>query len=681
MTGTQSGGLNISLLNLFKLRGRYEYWGVTLKRYQSIGTVLMATTGLLVVMLLTMLGFFAQEAFERSRSASRLLSVISASREMFIAGEALRIHHGRIGVALIDPLPAMAEAKGRLAAYDAIAPRLDAITEELERRQLLAPAAIRTIRAARRRYDATFQQVIAAIRQPQPQRPPEIADRWRQAVNGLVQAIDFRNPALANQLAGVDPIVEETMKTARLAWIVRLAAGDDRRDVNFALQRQRPLMREEQVALGVSERAIAGPWSVIEEDLLLPSFPAELRPAVENAKRLYFGEAMALRRQLIGGLQRDGTSALGPSAWQERTNPALDSIAGVTRGAFDFTRTYLARQEARARSGFYASVGASALALFLACYTILYIRRRVITPLRQITGTMQAVVAGELGDRVPLQERNDEIGQFARIVNAFRDSTLERQRLERELLENQVAKEAAEASSRVKSQFLANMSHELRTPLNAIIGFSDVLRQKLFGPLSEQYRGYAGLIHQSGEHLLNLISDILDVAKIESGKFDLYLEPVDIAEAVTYCVQLSGGRAAEKNIALTVKVPEEKTILTADNRALKQILLNILSNAIKFTPQGGAVKLTADVADGRLRLAIEDNGIGIPAGTLARIGNPFEQASNDPKLAREGTGLGLALVRALVERHGGNLRIASREKVGTTVIVELPLTQTVQAAA
>ena len=316
-----------------------------------------------------------------------------------------------------------------------------------------------------------------------------------------------------------------------------------------------------------------------------------------------------------------------------------------------------------ASRNFTLAISSILLSIALAGFSAWFMIWRVIKPLRQITQTMQTVVGGNLKCKIPLQDRQDEIGQFARTLSLFRDGALERQRLETELIRNLSAKETAEASSRVKSEFLANMSHELRTPLNAIIGFSDIMMQKLFGPLCIQYDEYAGLIHESGNHLLNLISDILDVAKIEAGKFALDFQTVDLAESVDYCIQLNKRRAEERGVALLVHLPKNLPAFTADPRALRQILLNLLSNAVKFTGKGGEVSLTASVADGRMRLVVRDNGNGIPAEALSRIGLAFEQASNDPMCAREGTGLGLALVGALVTApSGGTLHIDSKER-------------------
>ncbi len=243
-----------------------------------------------------------------------------------------------------------------------------------------------------------------------------------------------------------------------------------------------------------------------------------------------------------------------------------------------------------------------------------------------------------------------------------------------------MAREAAEASNRVKSEFLANMSHELRTPLNAIIGFSDLMQHQLHGPLSPRYEEYAGLINESGNHLLNLVSDILDLAKIEAGRFALDMRDVDLQDTVDYCLRLTQRRAEECGIRLTGRM-DGPLLLTADARACKQIVLNLLSNAVKFTRKGGTVELAVQPAGDSLRVIVRDSGIGIPAHVLARLGTAFEQANNDPMLAREGTGLGLALVKSLVAQHGGALRIESEENIGTTVTVELPRAQPARVAA
>jgi PAS domain S-box-containing protein len=261
-------------------------------------------------------------------------------------------------------------------------------------------------------------------------------------------------------------------------------------------------------------------------------------------------------------------------------------------------------------------------------------------------------------------------------ISVTRDIS-ERKAQERKIIE---AQERAEAASRAKSTFLANMSHELRTPLNAVIGFSDVMKQKLFGPLNARYHEYAHLIHDSGQHLLDLVSDLLDMAKIEAGKFVLSPEQIDLTNSIRDCVHLVQIRAKEKGVTVTTRLPKTGLSLVADRTALRQILINLLSNAVKFTPTGGKVVVTAKAAGNDVFIEVRDTGIGIPATALARLGRPFEQVTTDPTLARGGTGLGLALVHALVARHGGTVRIDSKEGFGTTVSIRLGLALNSEAA-
>jgi PAS domain S-box-containing protein len=273
---------------------------------------------------------------------------------------------------------------------------------------------------------------------------------------------------------------------------------------------------------------------------------------------------------------------------------------------------------------------------------------------------------------------DDKTGEFHNTIAVLRDIS---QRKEQEL-EMKAARERAEAANRAKSVFLANMSHELRTPLNAIIGFSDMMRQKMFGPLGAgRYDDYAALIHDSGQLLLDLISDLLDMAKIEAGKADLHYEPIDVKSAIDDCLRLVQTRASNNGVEISLSLPNHRLALTADRRAVKQVLLNLLSNAVKFTMEGGKILVSAAEADGIVTLHVRDNGIGIPASDLPRLGRPFEQVCADPMLAKAGTGLGLALVRALVNQHGGTMRIESEEGLGTDVTVTFPTKPPALAAA
>lgn len=235
------------------------------------------------------------------------------------------------------------------------------------------------------------------------------------------------------------------------------------------------------------------------------------------------------------------------------------------------------------------------------------------------------------------------------------------------------ASRAAEQANRAKSQFLANMSHELRTPLNAIIGFSDILEQQLFGRFEfERHRDYARLIRSSGEHLLEVVNSILDMSKIEAGRFEIHVEPVPVAGLVEGAIEMMSHQIASRHLRLERRIEPGLPDLLADRRACRQILLNLLSNAAKFTEAGGAVTISAREGQGGIVIEVADTGIGISADDLPRLGTPFVQADADINRRYEGTGLGLSVVKGLVHLHGGTLAIASKPGEGTTVSVTLP---------
>ena len=266
--------------------------------------------------------------------------------------------------------------------------------------------------------------------------------------------------------------------------------------------------------------------------------------------------------------------------------------------------------------------------------------------------------------------KNPQSGAFDGAISVSRDIT-ERKFAEDELTH---ARERAEAASQTKSRFLANMSHELRTPLNAIIGFSDILAREMFGPVgSERYLEYARLINESGTMLLDLINDLLDMSKIEAGKFELHYQDFDADETVTSCVRLIEKRAEEKDITLAIQIEPQNLRLRADNRAIKQILLNLLSNAVKFTNKGGRIDITVKKSGALVHIIVKDTGVGIAAHILPRLAQPFEQASTDAARSHGGSGLGLALVKSLTQLHGGDLRLESEEGRGTQVTATIPL--------
>lgn len=235
------------------------------------------------------------------------------------------------------------------------------------------------------------------------------------------------------------------------------------------------------------------------------------------------------------------------------------------------------------------------------------------------------------------------------------------------------ALDQAAANGRARSEFLANVSHELRTPLNAIIGFAEVMREQIFGPVGNpKYRDYVSDIHMSASHLHALISDILDFSTVEAGRREIRFEPCDLADEIAYCVRLVKAAAEKKRIALTVEGAEQPCVIEADRRSLRQILTNLLTNAVKFTRDLGTVAITLTHTGRDVVVRIADNGVGIAEEDLERIARPFIRGGNEYARRQDGTGLGLALTKSLVELHQGELHIDSRLGQGTAVTVRLP---------
>lgn len=278
----------------------------------------------------------------------------------------------------------------------------------------------------------------------------------------------------------------------------------------------------------------------------------------------------------------------------------------------------------------------------------------------------------------PFTEAGEIASRYNLVLEKFNHEVEVREQTFGELRE---ARDSAELANASKSQFLANMSHELRTPLNAIIGFSEVINHELFGPVgNDRYKEYVNDIHKSSSHLLSLINDILDLSKIEADRYELYEEELDLADVMASCKHMIRHRAQEAAVDLTVSVSPTLPGLIADKRALRQMILNLVSNAVKFTPRGGYIELSAFLEpDQRIALRVRDTGIGIAKADIPTALEPFRQIGKDSNVySTEGTGLGLPLTNALARMHGATLVIESEPGVGTTITIRMPYSRVVQ---
>jgi len=285
----------------------------------------------------------------------------------------------------------------------------------------------------------------------------------------------------------------------------------------------------------------------------------------------------------------------------------------------------------------------------------------LVGPVKQMNRRFQEIAHEDFSGRLEIPNR-DELGNLASALN---DMSSELGRLYREI----------HAASRHKSEFLANMSHELRTPLNAIIGFSQVLDERLFGELNEKQAEYINDIHESGAHLLSLINDILDLSKVEAGHMELDLKKFDVRVALDNALTLIKERSLRHGLTLEIDLDSGLGNMVADERKFKQIMLNLLTNAIKFTPEGGTISVSAGIDEKILNIAIRDTGIGISPEDQKLVFEEFRQASGKDGQANEGTGLGLTLTKRFVEMHGGEITVESEAGEGSIFRFSLPLIQ------
>ena len=303
------------------------------------------------------------------------------------------------------------------------------------------------------------------------------------------------------------------------------------------------------------------------------------------------------------------------------------------------------------------------------------IQKVVTEPVLGLLATMQAVSSEQDYTIRARKHADDELGQ---VSDGFNRMLAEIQAHDLEL---RAAWHEADAASRAKSEFLANMSHELRTPLNAIIGFSEIIKLEMLGPLGTgRYRHYAQDIFDSGNHLLAVIGDILDISKVEAGEFELHAEPTDLEQIVEQSLRLVRERAEAAGIRIEVAIGRDLPRLLLDQRLIKQSLINLLSNAIKFSPEGGSVAVRAARGpEGSVLLSVADSGIGIAEDDIPSVLKPFSQVESAFSRSHEGTGLGLPLAKSFIEAHGGRLEIDSTVGRGTRVTLHIPAQRAIAA--
>jgi signal transduction histidine kinase len=622
---------------------------------------------LMTLVLVAIFAVDAIRALENREQARRVPAIVDISNDLFTAIQNVRVERGEVNASLMAPDIRSPDAQKEIA--DSRVRSGKALDSALTKIAAIGfgdtGPAITEIHEGRNTLAQLRDEVDLALRRPKDQRPGTLSANWITANGKLVRAIEHLSSRQERELSLGDSFIANMIKIKQITWAVRSDSGDDRLLVREAMVTDARLSADQQRQFVASAARTEGMWKLVQDEAANDTIPSELRQAIETANKHYFVEFLSIRNAIVADLAAGRLVSRSPLEWRKLTAPGLQSIFLVGKTALNAASTHASAQLAAAEQNFYAAALLAVLFTGIGVLTMLYVLKGVVRPIARISDTMRLVAEGDLSRSIPFQQRQDEIGFLARALRVFRDNAIGEQHM-------RGAKEGAEAANRTKSEFLANMSHELRTPLNAVIGFSEIIRVEMFGPVGERYRGYATAIFNSGSHLLELINEILDLSKLEAGQFELSEEEIDLAGTVEACLHLVETLAQKSKIRLSTALDRDVRRIRGDDRRMRQILINLLSNAVKFTPEGGQVRVSSFLKNGELAIEIRDTGIGIAAEDIPKVMSSFGQVESKISRKHEGSGLGLPLAKQLVELHGGTLTIESQEDVGTTVTIMLP---------
>ncbi|HJR56692.1 MAG TPA: response regulator [Rhizomicrobium sp.] len=648
-----------------------------MKRDWSIAALLSAITVILVVLLVSVFAWAAKSAFEERRTARNIAENVDLARRLLAVRGLMRTGAGTLTVSYdADTILSPADSKAFRADHDRTMAAIDDVIARLQRYPGSNRQPVADIIKWSKVYDRIVGEIAYAFTRTKAERDPGLIARRRDADTPINLAITREAEAATSRIANADAFINEMMKISDLGWRARSDSGTERWRVAAAIFSGEPPTAAQIQTLSELSGRIGAHWAAVNADVVAYNLPPRLRQAIDRAQDLYFTRYVTQRQGVLDRWMKGLPVQLTLKQWYDSSTRAIQSILHVSNVALDLAEARATEKANAAERNLYIALALMLMSLCLAAGTAAIIVWRVIRPLKVITQRMEGVVGGHLELAIPYEDRKDEIGRFAQSLRLFRDGALERQKMADDLMANRIAKETAEAASRVKSEFLANMSHEIRTPMNGVLGMAHLLEETL---KTDEQRRYLHVIQESGKSLLAVLNDILDISKLEAGKMHLECIDFDLGHTVESAAGLMLPRAREKGIDLALFVdPSACGLYRGDPTRLRQILLNLVGNAVKFTEKGAvavAVKADAPAANGcvPLRFEITDTGIGMDDSAVSRLFRKFEQADSSVTRKFGGTGLGLAICKQLVEHMGGEIGVTSGKGEGSSFWFTLPL--------
>ncbi|HEX4195592.1 MAG TPA: ATP-binding protein [Stellaceae bacterium] len=630
-----------------------------------IGPLLRAVTGLMAIALVATFAVIAVFAYERMRTADRVLVSADVSRDLFMAMQALMVERGSENTALLTAKPIDTQTAGTIAALRGRSEQsLNAALARLSDSNLPGTeAAVAAIRANHDHYTDLRQQADAAVRLPFDQRPQGLAATWVADGGKLVDALNALSDVLAANVAHADTFIAEMMKMKQLGWTMRDAGGLDRLVLGGAVAKQSlpPEMREQTVALSGQVDAA---WRTIQDDARLQSLPPALNKAIALAKSSYFGTVRANHKLIVDALTAGQSTGAAGVQWIDGRNDFLAPLINVANTAFDLTADHADTAAVAAQRDFFIAV---LLMLFFVGFGVFAIRlvdRRVVRPMAVVTGAVRAVAEGDLAGRIPFARRHDEIGDLARALVVFRDNAIEKQRMAEELVRTERLS--------TLGQLTATVAHELRNPLSAIRNTFYVMKEAASRKETNFDRQLERMERSIGR-CDRIISDLLDYSRLRN----LNLAPVVFDRWID---DVLSDQHLPDDVGLIKRLDANGETIGIDIDRMRQVVNNLVENAAQAmhgieSGRAREIVVSTAVAADTFELTVSDTGPGIPASVLPKVFEPLFSTKSF------GTGLGLSVVRQIVEQHGGTVTITSDPEKGACVAIRLPHRAATELAA